>query len=202
MYLLNTMDNFTLRYDEWQAFRYHPNDLYLMGRPQIYHEWRLRPSQIRQTQVVLMHSFIKIWKFQFTPSIIGAWAQRLNPRPADGLSHLRPGGGEVKWPHLTQKLREIGRPGKSVIALNEYFRKYLSLFFAQVTIEVTRGNQRSNLAEAQIMSSHMCHYLRTYYRQEATGKVLDSSFTALLLACHQNWPSFNRLDCRGQERSK
>ena len=102
MYLLSTMHHFTLRYGEWQSFHYHPNDLYLMGRPQIYHELRLRPSKIRHTQVVLMHSFIKIWKFQFTPSIIGAWAQRLNPRPGGGLGHLRPGGGGQKWTHLTQ----------------------------------------------------------------------------------------------------
>ena len=62
------------------------------------------------------------------------------------------------------------RGKKRSIALNEYIRKCLSRVFAQVNIEVTRGHQRSNLAECNIIFSEMYHYLRAYYRQQAAEK--------------------------------
>ena len=90
------------------------------------------------------------------------------------------GGGENGHPPLqTQKLRGTERRGKKrSIALSEYFRKYSVIFFAQVNIEVTK---REIWRSVILFFSEMCHYLKIYYRYQATKKALDSPFEALSL---------------------
>ena len=90
------------------------------------------------------------------------------------------GGGGSKWPHLlTLKLRGTERRVKKrSIALSEYFRKYSVIFFAQVNIEVTK---REIWRSVILFFSEMCHYLKIYYRYQATKKALDSPFEALSL---------------------
>ena len=65
------------------------------------------------------------------------------------------------------------REGAKIVLLSgmgcRVHSKALKPFFAQVNIEITRGHQRSNLAECHI-SSEMCHYHRIYYRYQATEK--------------------------------
>ena len=65
-------------------------------------------------------------------------------------------------------------------------RKDVSVIFAQVNIEVARGHQRSILTERHIIFLKMYHYLRTYYRQQAAEKTLESPFEAISLTCRQN----------------
>ena len=59
------------------------------------------------------------------------------------------GGGVKMTTAPNAKLRGIGRRRKKCSeALNEYFRKYNSYFYAKVNVEVTSGHQRSKFSGA------------------------------------------------------
>ena len=60
----------------------------------------------------------------------------------------RGGGGRLDAPRLTRLLDIVAQNGnKRSKARKKSFRNYFGQVFAQVNIEVTRGYQRSNLAQ-------------------------------------------------------
>ena len=135
-----------------------------------------------------------------------SWME-FNQRLGGGLNHLRPGGGgwgRSKWPHLlTKKLRGIERRRKKVsIALNEYIRK-CSVYFSLRSILRSSGVTKCQIWRSVILFLWKCAIIsESIIGSRPRKKALDSPFKALSLTCHQNWPNFNGLGYRGQERSK
>ena len=72
-------------------------------------------------------------------------------------------GRGVSKPPLTRILDVVAKNGKMRSEVRQKsLRKYLGVF-SKVNIEVTGGQQRSNLAKIHI-SYDMHHYLRNYFR--------------------------------------
>ena len=69
----------------------------------------------------------------------------INPRPAGPPDFPRPAGGCLNTPLLTRLLGHVATSGKRHSkARQKSFRNYFDHFFAEVNIEVTRGQHRSN----------------------------------------------------------
>ena len=77
----------------------------------------------------------------------------INPRPNGPLDFPPPdGGGGLRPPPLVTRLLDVVARNRKVrwTARLKALRKYFGKFFDKVNIEVTRGNQMSNMAKFHI----------------------------------------------------